>query len=220
MVSWYPFFPPARSASPWGVVGARPLCHTARSATHAPSVQQQQRGFSLFELMITVAIAGVLLAVGLPSMQGFIHGHSAGNEAEELASAIRLARSESMKRGMPVSLCPSSNPDANSPACGAAADWLKGWVTFTDEQNNGTLDEGDKVLKVHSVLGSVSAISEGNGADVISFLANGLAGRGTAKFTVQPKGNAESEAYKSNIRTLCLSNMGRITVYKGDESCS
>jgi type IV fimbrial biogenesis protein FimT len=65
---------------------------------------QSSRGFTLIELMITVAILAILLGIGVPSFVDFIRNNRASTQANELATALNLARSEAVKRGLPVTL--------------------------------------------------------------------------------------------------------------------
>ena len=57
-------------------------------------------GFTLVELMITLAIAGILVAVGIPSFNSTISSNRLTSYANELVTALNLARSEAVKRGM------------------------------------------------------------------------------------------------------------------------
>lgn len=87
----------------------------------------RQRGFTLMELIITVAIAAIVLAVGVPSFQGMMRNNRAATQANEMIAALNLARSEAAKRGSRVSLCPSSS----GTGCGGT-DWSSGWIVFVD----------------------------------------------------------------------------------------
>lgn len=72
---------------------------------------QSSRGFTLIELMITVAILAILLGIGVPSFVDFIRNNRASTQANELATALNLARSEAVKRGLPVTLRSPAAPN-------------------------------------------------------------------------------------------------------------
>lgn len=61
-------------------------------------------GFTLVELMVTLAVAAIILTLAVPSFQGLIEKSQLTTEANGLASAMQVARSEAVKRGENVSL--------------------------------------------------------------------------------------------------------------------
>jgi type IV fimbrial biogenesis protein FimT len=106
-------------------------------------------GFTLFELMLTLAVAASVLVVGLASMGGTIARHRQAVELNTLAHAIHLARKESIMRKRVVSLCPSSD----GRRCQAATDWSAGWLLFDnrDRDEPPQVDAGEGVIERHTV---------------------------------------------------------------------
>jgi type IV fimbrial biogenesis protein FimT len=86
----------------------------------------RQRGFTLIEMMVAIAIVGVLLSIAVPSFQALIYGMRASAEANAVVSAIRFARTEAVKRGTVVSIAPASGSTSLS----------EGWVVFVDPTNS------------------------------------------------------------------------------------
>jgi type IV fimbrial biogenesis protein FimT len=110
-----------------------------------------QRGFSLFELIVTIVIVAVLGALALPNFGGSMRSGRMTTEANELLGAINMARGEAITRAAPVSICPS----ANGTSCTAdATTWAGGWMVFVDYANPGEVDvgDGDVVLRVWSKI--------------------------------------------------------------------
>jgi type IV fimbrial biogenesis protein FimT len=97
--------------------------------------QNTHRGFTLVELIVTLAITVILLTLGIPAFRDMTLNNSRTGRINELVTALQLARSESVKRGVEVSI-------ANTGA------WEQGWTVFVDDNSNGTLDGGEQALRV------------------------------------------------------------------------
>lgn len=105
------------------------------------------RGFTLLELMTAVAVASILLGLGIPAFNNMIRDSQIAAESGNLQTTMTLARSEALKRGIRVSVCPPETMDAED--CDPAGDWTKGWIMFTDDFGNpGVIDPSDVVLQV------------------------------------------------------------------------
>lgn len=108
---------------------------------------KNNRGFTLIELMLTIAIAGVLLAVGIPSFQGFIANSNMAATNNSLVYSIQLARSTSMERLSSAGVCVSNDPEAEDASCDAGAGYASGWIVYADDNSNGARDAGEDVLE-------------------------------------------------------------------------
>ena len=91
---------------------------------------QFNHGFTLIELLVTMTIAAILLAIGVPSYQSITTSTRMSGEINALRIDTNFARSEAIKRGQSVSVCPSANPLAATPVCDPAMNWSTGWVVF------------------------------------------------------------------------------------------
>ncbi len=94
----------------------------------------RNRGFTLVELMVTVAVLAIVLGLGVPLFQDFVSRNRLVATTNELVSAMALARSEAVKRAARVTV--------------ASADWTDGWQVFVDTGTVGDAS-GDTVLRVH-----------------------------------------------------------------------
>lgn len=132
-------------------------------------------GFTLVELMIVVAIVGILAAIGAPSFQDMLNQTRASSLANELAASLNLARSEAIKRGTQVSVCKSGNITAASPTCSTTASWQNGWLIFVDTGTSGTFDGTDARLKVGQPSNSSAVITaDSTFANYVSYLPSGM----------------------------------------------
>ena len=100
----------------------------AASAARRPPA----RGFSLLELMVTLAIGAILLGLALPSMSGLLGGSKTSATVNDLVFALQSARSEAIKRAAPVVLCPSADPLDADAVC-APVSYADGWIVFVDD---------------------------------------------------------------------------------------
>jgi len=94
----------------------------------------RQRGFTLFELIVTIVIVAVLGALALPSFGNAMRRGRMTTETNDLLGAINAARNEAITRAAPVSICPSADGAACS---GDATAWNEGWMVFVDYANPG-----------------------------------------------------------------------------------
>jgi len=86
-------------------------------------------GFSLIELMVTVAVAAILLAVALPNLRSFMRRNAVTSETNDLIADLQLARSTAVSRRVLVAFCPLAT--TSTVACDAAsATYENGWLIY------------------------------------------------------------------------------------------
>lgn len=95
------------------------------------------RGFSLIELMITIAVLAILLTIGLPSFQSSLRSNRVATASNELMASLNLARTEALRNPNGAAICASADGESCS------NDWNAGWIVWIDEDGDGT-PEGDK----------------------------------------------------------------------------
>jgi type IV fimbrial biogenesis protein FimT len=84
-------------------------------------------GFSLVELMVALAVAAILAAIAIPAFDSFILSNRLSSYSSAFSASARVARSEAMKRNLPVTLCKSSN----GTSCSASGGWEQGWIVLS-----------------------------------------------------------------------------------------
>lgn len=138
-------------------------------------MQKHESAFTLIELMIAIAVAAIVLTLGVPSFERVIERNQLAANVNVLVSSLTLARSEAVKRNKSVKICDSS--DAVN--CGSGS-YEQGWIVFVDENNDGDLDSpAEELIQVQSALPSNFSIDPNlsTGANNISYLTKGRANR-------------------------------------------
>ena len=136
---------------------------------------KMQNGFSLVEAIVTLAIAAIVLSIGVPSFQTYIQNSRMSTDITELATALQLARNTAVTQRTRVTLCKSSD-GATCPVGAGSGDWSQGWLMFTDPNDDGVLDAGETVLRVHEALsGDGTFVGNNNVVNRVTFTAKGLA---------------------------------------------
>ncbi len=168
------------------------------------SCRGKQNGFSLVELMVTIGILAIVLAIAVPSLKSFVLGSRIATQVNDLVGAINLARSEAVKRGGGVRICKSSDGVS---CASAGTDWAIGWLVFNDDNFNGTVDAGETVIRAYPALTGSTAVATAGMSGSILF--TGL-GHPPATFVggrtlICPSAAADA----SYCRTVCVNSQGR-----------
>lgn len=98
------------------------------------------RGFTLIELMVTVAVTVILLAVAVPSYINFMRSNKLSTNVNSFMQALQSARLEARGRG--ATLCPSTDQKKCD-----SADWRVGWIIFSDYNVDGAFNGNDEILR-------------------------------------------------------------------------
>jgi len=89
----------------------------------------RSKGFTLIELIITIAVLGVVISLAAPSFNSLIRNTKSTTLTGEFVAALNFARTEAIKRGRNISICPS----LDKISCATKDDWTKGWIVAIDD---------------------------------------------------------------------------------------
>jgi type IV fimbrial biogenesis protein FimT len=179
-----------------------------------------QSGFTLYELLITVLVIGVVLTLGIPNLSQFTQNSRISGTANDLHSSFLLARSEAARAKAPVTICASAN-SLGAATCGGAT-FDDGWIIFMDL--NGDLQRagaGESVIRAHPAVDSAIDIATNAGATYFGFAPTGL-GRGDVggvpavqtAVICDARGNVVAAGGNSAARFLVVTPIGRATVLR------
>lgn len=166
-------------------------------------MKKKQTGFTLVELMITLAVGIIILSVGIPAFTGMMSSNRTTGYANELVGALRLARSEAVKRGAGVTVCASNS--ANT-ACDNN-NWQNGWLLFTDVDNDRTYAPADDTLIRVWQAPEGGASFNAATPNSIRYLASGELSGSVNDFSFRLNHCSGSQA-----RTISISKMGRTEI--------
>lgn len=127
-------------------------------------------GFTVIELMVVVVIIAAVVAFGIPSYKSVTTQNRMAGEINDIATDVELARSAAIKQGLPVTICPSTNPTATpsgtSPSCSSSASWNTGWIVFIDTSGNQTFSTstGDTLLRAHAAFNGTDTLTGSSGS--------------------------------------------------------
>lgn len=141
-------------------------------------LNRRHSGFTLVELMVTIAIATILLVIAVPSFQTVINANRLASAANELVASIQVARLQAVRFDKRVELCLSTNANTSSPTCAADnSTTATGWIVFTDNDQDGTYSSGDDLLRVGTVNSAVQILGSSSlsGMVKVAFRSDGLA---------------------------------------------
>lgn len=176
-------------------------------------IRDTRRGFTMIELMVAIAIAAILLAVGVPSFQSFIASSRLSTANNELVGAMALARSEAIRRGARVTVCKS----ADSATCTNTGGWQQGWIVFVDTTRSGATAEvntGETIVaRYEAIAGSLTLVGDTNVVNYISFAADGTARlmSGAAQAgRIRVCNSASVMANSRRARDITVTSAGRI----------
>jgi type IV fimbrial biogenesis protein FimT len=129
------------------------------------------RGFTLIEMLMTIAIAAILLTIGIPSFRYVTNANRIAGELNGLLGDLQFARAEAIKEGRTVTVC-VSNDGAN---CANSTTWQSGWIVFSDPTNVGVVDAGETILRVQAVFSGSDTFNASNNVSAITFNREGYA---------------------------------------------
>jgi type IV fimbrial biogenesis protein FimT len=111
-------------------------------------VHKHNQGFTLLELMIVVAILGIVTALAAPNFRDMIKNGRIDSAVNDFTSTLQFSKTEAISRVNPVTMCIRNDTGTD---CGGG-DWAQGWIVFSDLNGDGALNGTDQVIMNHEPL--------------------------------------------------------------------
>lgn len=154
---------------------------------------RHSRGFTLIELMVTIAVLAIVVSIAAPSFSSMLQDNRALSMSTELQGALQLARAEAIKRRQDVVICKRNSAGT---ACNDGTDWAAGWLIR---------QVGGDVLKVWDSAQAMVVTGPNTG---VTFRSNGMVAA-SGSFSVKP-----SSCTAQQRRTIAVSLTGSTTLDK------
>ena len=174
-------------------------------------------GLTLIELLVTIAVFSVLVALALPNLGPFVRNNRLTSQINEFITALQITRSEAVKRGAHVVLCASSDQTTCN-----TTQWELGWIVFVDGSNDfstaspagrPSTAKNDVVLKVGGKLsGDDTLRSSFTNTGAIMYLPDGATSTSTSSgtFTLCDGDPTDTANRPNRARAVNIKNSGFI----------
>lgn len=160
---------------------------------------QFQRGVTAFELLITMAIAAILMATAVPSFKNYSWNLRMRTAMDTLQADLNLARSRAISHNVQTIICPA----ADASDCSGASNWQSGWIVFADLNGDRKRQEGEPLLKQANAVESL-AIYSSRSRNQLRFFPNGTAPGSNISIVFCDKRGPEKAG------AVVVSNSGRV----------
>jgi type IV fimbrial biogenesis protein FimT len=162
-------------------------------------MNERQEGITALELLVTMTIATILLATGVPAIKDYGWNLRMKTAMDMLQTDLKLARGRAISHNTQTVVCPS--PDASD--CSGQSNWQEGWIVFTDINADRSRQEGEQLLKRSNAV-ELLQISTSRSRSSIRFHPNGSAPGSNLSIEFCDKRGAE------HAGKIVVSNTGRI----------
>lgn len=167
----------------------------------------------MVELIVTIAVAALLLTLAVPSFQAVINNNRLSAAANEMMASLQTARMEAIRRNRRAVLCLSPTPNAATPVCNAVG--ATGWIVFRDDDRNGAPTSAD-LVRATSFSQQVGAIASPAFGTRVSFRSDGLAYDGSGNLLAGSLALCiPTSRPTTNIRYVNIDAGSRVSIAKG-----
>lgn len=141
------------------------------------------RGFTLFEILIVLAVTAILISLVTPNFYAFSAQSKSKATIQKLSGLVKLARNKAVNHQSSILLCPSEN----GLVCGE--NWQEGVLIFEDQNNDKQLNTTENLVHFQSPLIENGSIRWSALHNYLSFSGEGISGNSAGSFIYCPEDN-------------------------------
>jgi len=160
-------------------------------------------GFTLVELLVTIAMLAILLTLGVPAFAELLASWQRDRATKAITTHLQLARTEAIKSTQRVVVCNSS--DASTCSTSRDKEWKSGWIVFQDLNGNNQRDTAEAVLTSAPALQGIQSLSTNINNKRFVFMPNGIMASGMSTLEVIPQTGRTQKITVSRIGRVRLS---------------
>ena len=182
-------------------------------------------GFTLLELIVTITIVSILLAIAVPQLSRFGLAAARAKGATELYGALNEARSESVARNASVTICRRNwYTTGTFPQCASGlGTWAQGWIVYQDNDGDFSGSEPDsaaEIITAYDRIGQTSPTQDDDAFEILTTLSS------QTHLVFQPNGRAgervqftlcENSGRLNDARLIDIALSGRVSLVPLDE---
>lgn len=165
----------------------------------APSRLQRCRGFTVLDLLIVLAILGILFGLAIPSFKNAVARVQASSARSAISTALFDGLRHATVLGQQIVVCPATESQ-----CMGGVDWSHGWIVFIDSDGNRQRGPGEQIVRREPKLPAGVRLQGTVGRPRVVYQPNGSNAGSNITFTLCDRRGP------SSALALILSNGGRL----------
>lgn len=192
------------------------------------------QGFTLVELLLVLAIAGIMAAIAYPTMSDWLAYRRVSAKSEQLINLLRLARAESVRLNLPVYVCPVDIAATGKSNNYCSTSNTEGYAAFADRNGDQKFEESKDLPLRTAILNTAGQSNiefsiRNTNTTALAFRPDGSFYRATSsggtittyradskiKITLTDKNGGDAKARRAVV--LLLDNSGRVTSCARDQ---